>query len=93
MSEAEWKEMSIVETINYSKGVIDAVGEGLIKVIEARRHGLILQKKVGEKFFVEVKDNQDEIMRAFLFSVKKEFRDTYISLIQKIIKVAESLGV
>jgi len=82
----EWNEMGLVETIKYTKEVIDAVGEGIEKILKAKKQGLIVQKRMGERFLEELKANKDEVMRAFLFSVKKEFRDTYLKWIRRIVE-------
>ena len=82
------KEAELIEAIEFSRRVISAVGDGLEKVLKAKDQGLIKQKRKATKLGKKLKKNQDEIMKAFLFSVKPEFRDTYIEVIKKVTEAA-----
>ena len=84
-----WEDMTLTDAIVYSKSIINAVGAGMEKVFKAKEEGLIIQKQKAEEFGEKLRKNQDEIMRAFLFSVKKDFRDVYIEWITRLTEVAE----
>jgi len=71
------------------KDILNVVIGGIGKVLEAKAGGLIKQKGVAEKFIRELKENQDLVMEAFLFSVKPSFRDVYMDAVDRIVEVVE----
>ena len=77
----------------YCRDVIRTVAEGIVRVIEAKKQGLIMQKKLADKFLAELRSRQDEVLKVFLYTVKPEFRDVYIEVMDKVTRAAvESYG-
>ena len=77
---SEWDE--------YCRGILRTIADGVVKVFMAKKQGLIIQKKVADKFLAELRSRQDEVLRVFLYTVKPEFRDVYIEIMDKITKAA-----
>ena len=84
-----WEDLTLTEAVEYSKSIINAVGAGIENVFKAKDEGLIIQKQKAEEFGEKLKKNQGEIMKAFLFSLKKDFRGVYIEWITRLTEVAE----
>jgi len=72
----------------YCEGVIRTIADGIVKVIEAKKQGLIMQKKVADKFLAELRSRQDEVLKVFLYTVKPEFRDVYLEIMDRITRAA-----
>ena len=49
----------------------------------ANMKGKIPQAKAAKKFFVDLKAKMNEILPIVMYTVKDQFRDTYVSLLEK----------
>ncbi len=74
----------------YYISVLETVVDGIAKVLKAKEGGLINQKHVADKMMKELKENQDQVMEAFLFSVKPSFRDFFMGAVDRIIESVAS---
>ena len=68
------------ERNQYCIDTIMAVAKGLGDV--AKIKGKIVQVKALKKYMKSLRDKKDEIMAPILYTIKPEFRDTYIELLQ-----------
>jgi len=76
------------ELEKWARAQLGAVVEGLIRVLEAKSKGLIIQKKVADKFLLEFREHQNDTMEAFMLTIRPEFRDFYFDAIDRITKAA-----
>lgn len=87
-----WSEMDLSQTIIYSKDVIKNVLESIMTVLGAKKYGLIKQKQIASQVIKEMQPNKDDIMKAFMFSVKPDFRKLYLDYLDKILELTAELN-
>jgi len=58
-----------------------AVADGLEQVTKIK--GKIVQMKAMKKFLKSLREKKEEIMTPIIYTIKPEFRDTYIELLQR----------
>ena len=78
------------KVVEYYTSVLKTVLDGIASVLDAKKGGLINQKRTADKMLSELKENQDQVMEAFLFSVKPSFRDFYMTAVDSIIETVTS---
>ena len=68
------------ERNQYCIDTIKAVAKGLQDVAQIK--GKIAQVKALKKYMKSLREKKDEIMAPLLYTIKPEFRDTFIELLQ-----------
>jgi len=70
------------ERVEYCKRVIEAVVDALVKVKEVKAK--VEQYKRAKKLYEELHRKRFELLPVFLYTIKPEFRDTYLDLLEKL---------
>lgn len=78
---AELMEMPEEERVEYCKNVIKAVAKGFEDIGELKTN--IAKAKALKSYLAELNENMEEIRACVLYTIKKEFRDTYIDLLEQ----------
>jgi hypothetical protein len=66
-----------------------AVADGLEQVTKVK--GKILQIKAMKKFLKSLREKKEEVMTPIIYTIKPEFRDTYIELLQRFSDALEGI--
>lgn len=77
---AELMEMGEEERVEYCKKVIKAVGKGLEEIGQIKSK--IAQARAIKGYFKEIEEEMEEIRVAVLYTIKPEFRETYLELLE-----------
>lgn len=78
---AELMEMGEEERVEYCKSVVKAVAEGFKEIKEIGHK--VKQARAMKEYLAELNENMEEIRVAVIYTIKPEYRDTYIDLLEE----------
>lgn len=81
---AELMEMEEEERVEYCKKVIKAVADGFKEINEIKAK--IGQARALKEYLKEIEENMEEIRVVVLYTMKEEFRETYLELLEMFAK-------
>lgn len=83
---AELMAMGEEERIEYCRKVIRAIGEGFKECMTGGSK--IAQARAIKDYVAELREQADDIRAAMLFTIKKEFREIYIELLEAFTEIS-----
>jgi len=81
-SVAELMEMEAQERVEYCKQVIKTVGDGFKEIAKIDKR--IAQARALKSYMEELKENMEDIRTAILYTIKPQFRDVYLDLLEEL---------
>ncbi len=73
----------------YAREVIKAITRALVNIINEK--SITRKKKMVDLFLEELASKKDDIISAFIFTIKPDFRELYIESMRKVEKALENM--